>query len=392
MPATRVDSAPAGVRRPSRQAAVERAVLPFPIVGPADRTSGQHSSVLWLALQDASAAAAASLGQSLASRGVTRADIDASLAVLCECVRHAVRERAPHVRDLPSRIPARQCLEALRRGFLANVRRASDDGDREALLDVLDAFDRVQDALDADCAQRVMTQLTGPAALDLLVEVVHDMRSPLGSVLFLVETLRKSQSGPINAVQERQLGIVYNAAFGLSALTNDLTEMARGCDRMVDPRPLPFSIAEVARTVGEIVQPIAEEKRLALTIDSPPASFRLGHPAALHRVLLNLTTNALKFTNEGGVKICAREKGRSAVEFSVTDTGKGIPPDVAETLFDAFRCRAQPGQVAFSSAGLGLAICRKLTEAMGSELRVEAAPERGTRFVFELELPVATTY
>jgi signal transduction histidine kinase len=78
------------------------------------------------------------------------------------------------------------------------------------------------------------------------------------------------------------------------------------------------------------------------------------------------------------------------VEFSVRDTGRGIPPQVMTTLFDAFRRRQKAGEYTFSSAGLGLSICRKLVEVMGGELHVETAPEAGTRFYFELDLPLAS--
>jgi signal transduction histidine kinase len=89
------------------------------------------------------------------------------------------------------------------------------------------------------------------------------------------------------------------------------------------------------------------------------------------------------------VTVAARAVTRKRVEFSVQDTGRGIPPQVVATLFDAFRRRQNPGDYAFSSAGLGLSICRKLITAMGSELQVKTELERGTRFAFELDLPPA---
>jgi signal transduction histidine kinase len=110
---------------------------------------------------------------------------------------------------------------------------------------------------------------------------------------------------------------------------------------------------------------------------------------ALSRVLLNLTTNALKFTAEGSVDVTAKETGSRAVEFSVRDTGRGIPPQSMATLYEPFRRRQKPGEYAFSGSGLGLSICRKLVEAMGSSLEVETAPGYGTRFHFELDLPLA---
>jgi signal transduction histidine kinase len=115
----------------------------------------------------------------------------------------------------------------------------------------------------------------------------------------------------------------------------------------------------------------------------------VGHPSALNRVILNLATNALKFTNEGSVVVEATPRSRTAVEFSVTDTGRGIPDSVLATLFDSFRRRVTDESYAFSSAGLGLAICQKLIRAMGGELSVDTELERGTRFSFEIELPAA---
>jgi signal transduction histidine kinase len=141
--------------------------------------------------------------------------------------------------------------------------------------------------------------------------------------------------------------------------------------------------------VRDIVQPIAEEKSLTVRLSLPESDFRIGHPVALSRVLLNLTTNALKFTAEGFVEVTARETEARAVEFSVRDTGRGIPPQSMATLYEPFRRRQKPGEYAFSGSGLGLSICRKLVEAMGSTLEVETAPGYGTRFYFILDLPLA---
>jgi signal transduction histidine kinase len=142
--------------------------------------------------------------------------------------------------------------------------------------------------------------------------------------------------------------------------------------------------------VRDIVQPMAEEKGLTVRLIVPEADSRLGHPGALNRVLLNLTTNALKFTSEGYVELAAKQTSRTRLEFSVRDTGRGIPAEVMSSLFDTFRRRTKPGDYTFSSAGLGLAICRKLVSAMGGELKVDTAPDYGTRFYFEVELPMAS--
>jgi signal transduction histidine kinase len=85
--------------------------------------------------------------------------------------------------------------------------------------------------------------------------------------------------------------------------------------------------------------------------------------------------------------VTCTELDRTRVEFSVQDTGRGIPGHVLDNLFEAFRQRQAPGDYAFSSAGLGLSICQLLVRAMGGELQIETELERGTRFYFTLDLP-----
>ena len=148
-------------------------------------------------------------------------------------------------------------------------------------------------------------------------------------------------------------------------------------------------MADILESVRDIVQPIAEEKALEVRIAAAPGDYRVGHPVALSRVLLNLTTNALKFTSEGFVEVTARGGRAHETEFSVRDTGRGIPPQSMATLFEPFRRRQKQGEYAFSGSGLGLSICRKLVEAMGSRLDVETSATTGTCFRFVLRLPSA---
>ncbi len=291
--------------------------------------------------------------------------------------------------DLPRTVLGRRLLELIRRVLLDRLSVTSSPTDAASLLCVFRAIEMVQQALEPDWAQHFADRLTGPDGMELVVEVAHDLRSPLTSILFLAETLQRARSGPINAIQERQLGLIYSAAFGLSSLASDVIELARGGDRLVDLDPLPFSISDIFESVHDIVQPIAEEKGLQVRLVNPAEDFRVGHPVALSRVLLNLTTNALKFTSEGYVEVRGEQGEGNKVEFSVRDTGRGIPPHAMLTLFEPFRRRQKQGEYAFSGAGLGLSICRKLVEAMHSTLRVETSAEQGTRFYFELDLPLA---
>jgi signal transduction histidine kinase len=132
---------------------------------------------------------------------------------------------------------------------------------------------------------------------------------------------------------------------------------------------------------------MAEEKGLEVRLQLPEAGdSRMGQPVALTRALLNLTTNALKYTDEGHVTLGARAVSRTGVHFWVHDTGRGLTPDVLASLFDPFQRRYSRADYSFSSSGLGLSICRKVIALMGGELQVESAPDQGTRFFFTLDL------
>ena len=229
----------------------------------------------------------------------------------------------------------------------------------------------------------------GPDGLELFVEVVHDLRSPLTSILFLAETLQRGRSGDVTNLQQRQLGLIYSAALGLSGLVSNALELAGGTDELLDSEPSPLSLSELLESVAAIALPMAEEKGLQITVSPAQPDSRLGQPVALSRAVLNLTTNALKFTDTGSVEIRATPRGATRLEFSVRDTGPGINPDALTYLYQPFRRARGRDGYCFSGTGLGLAISRKLVAAMGAELKLETG-SWGTLFYFELDLPVLT--
>ena len=283
---------------------------------------------------------------------------------------------------------ARRVLGMIRARFIAMASEADPQPASPELVTVLLAIEQVEARLAPTWDQHFADRMSGPDGLELVVEVAHDLRSPLTSILFLAETLLRGRSGPVTALQERQLGLIYSAAFGLSSVASDVVELVRGRDRLADLEPMPFSVSDIFESVRDIVRPIAEEKGLEVRLATPSKPFRLGHPVALNRVLLNLVTNALKFTDEGTVELAAQERG-DHVEFSVRDTGRGIPPQAMALLFEPFRRRQREREYAFSGSGLGLSICRKFVEAMGSQLEVQTELGKGTRFHFALVLPSA---
>ena len=362
-------------------------VTPVRVWDPDGPTGAAVGPALWEALREAVLWAQAEWERAV-EHAAGMDEVTLHLAQLCAAIRQEASGQNADLAALPRNALSRRLVGLIRSAFVERAR-ALPSPDAGQLLGVLGAIEQVSQRLEADWSQHFADRLSGPDGLELVVEVAHDLRSPLTSILFLAETLQRARSGPVNPVQERQLGLIYSAAFGLSSVASDVIELARGGDRLVDLDPIPFSVTDILESVRDIVQPIAEEKSLAVQLSTPEADFRIGHPVALSRVLLNLTTNALKFTAEGFVEVTAKETGVRAVEFSVRDTGRGIPPQSMATLYEPFRRRQKPGEYAFSGSGLGLSICRKLVEAMGSTLEVETSPGYGTRFYFVLDLPLA---
>jgi signal transduction histidine kinase len=350
-------------------------------------TAGSVAPVLWDALRESVLWAEAEW-ERVVEHAAGAEEATAHLAQLSAAIRQEAAGTASDTSTVPRNALSRRLLGLIRTAFVDRAR-ALPTPDPAQLLRILHSIEVVGQHLEADWSQHFTDRLSAPDGLELVVEVAHDLRSPLTSILFLAETLQRGRSGPVNPVQERQLGLIYSAAFGLSSVASDVIELARGGDRLVDLDPIPFSVTDILESVRDIVQPIAEEKNLAVRVTSPDADFRIGHPVALSRVLLNLTTNALKFTAEGAVEVTAIARNPRCIEFSVRDTGRGIPPQSMATLFEPFRRRQKPGEYTFSGSGLGLSICRKLVEAMGSVMQVETAPGYGTRFYFVLDLPPA---
>ena len=274
----------------------------------------------------------------------------------------------------------RSVLDLLRTEFLRELH-AETNIDGRQLVRVLQGFDTVT------AKQAPPNKSLSNFGLEALVEVAHDMRSPLTSILFLVDAIRTGKSGSVSPIQERQLGLIYGAALGLSTLASDLVDLVRGGGGLVEGPAAPFSIAEVVCGVRDLVTPIAEEKGLRLECAPPATDGRVGYASAVSRVLLNLTTNAVKFTETGSVQIDCTEITTTRVRFSVTDSGTGLPQEVRRSLFSPFTLSR--GRMRFSNSGLGLSICRSLLRSLDSELHMQTSSGHGSCFSFELELPPA---
>ena len=313
-----------------------------------------------------------------------RLQVRARLSEVVNWLIFSLRNKSHDSTPVPPVI-AREYVSTLKVNFLSELA-TTPDLDANEVVRTLMKLDEAEEAWKRTDRGKFISRLTGADCADAVVAIAHDIRSPLCSILLLVDALRRAEKSSPNPIRERQLGLIYGAAFGLSTTVSNLIGAARGED-LVQGQPMPFSVSETMHSVSTIVQPMCEEKGIPLGVEFPDNDVRIGHSSAIQQALLNLASNALRYTDAGSVAMGCSEISGDRVEFWVEDTGPGIPDDVLERLCYGFP--PEGVKLRFSSAGLGLAIVRTLVEAMGSTLAVDSGSD-GTRFSFVLTLPVVS--
>lgn len=216
----------------------------------------------------------------------------------------------------------------------------------------------------------------------LLATVSHDIRTPVTGIVGMVDLLLER---PLDARTRELVVGVQNSAAGLTTLLNNLLDLARVEAGRLE---LQRSDTDLEATIDEVLQmvgPLAQRKHVPLVAAMDPrcAGWLHTDPSRFKQVLLNLVSNAVKFTERGAVTVVARpdvSRGVPWVDIAVTDTGPGMGPEEIDTIFDAF-VQGRPGiHQRHGGAGLGLAIAQQLTGALGGELTVSSAPGVGTTF------------
>ncbi len=229
---------------------------------------------------------------------------------------------------------------------------------------------------------------------NFLASMSHEIRTPLNGVLGMAALLAKTALTP---TQHEFLATVQMSGRHLLALLNDVLDMAKISSGHLELEASPIDLADLLRTSAQHVAFRAAEKSIALHVEPPatPTPPVLADPHRLQQVLLNLLTNALKFTERGTVRLLAEVRSETpealTVCFRVHDTGVGIAPDRQEAVFEEFTQAYSDTTRRFGGTGLGLAISRRLVEQMGGQLVLSSESGTGTTFAFTIRLPRATT-
>jgi len=224
-----------------------------------------------------------------------------------------------------------------------------------------------------------------------LANMSHELRTPLNAVLGYAQILMRDEG--LSERQRKGLATIRNSGEHLLALIDDILDLAKVEAGRLELYPEPVPLPEFVRVIDDIIRVEAIDKKLAFHCDVPadlPAVV-VADEKRLRQVLLNMLSNAVKFTETGGVilRIAAtpRDRGMARLHFEVQDSGPGIAAEQHEAIFHPFVQGGTPHGRS-SGTGLGLAISRQLTRLMGGELRLESEPARGSRFWFEIDVPV----
>jgi signal transduction histidine kinase len=223
---------------------------------------------------------------------------------------------------------------------------------------------------------------------DFLATMSHELRTPLNSIIGFSEVLLSSDN--LTEKQQRYAANIMSGGKQLLAMINDILELAKLEAGKMRLHPEPLEITSICEHAAAMFREQAEKKNIDLKVLPDAAAPSIRQDAGkLHQILTNLTSNAVKFTPEGGrVTIRATADDTEAV-FTVSDTGVGIAPEEQELVFEKFRQAANPLTREQGGTGLGLSIVRELAKLLGGDVTVHSELGRGSTFTVRVAAKLA---
>lgn len=244
-------------------------------------------------------------------------------------------------------------------------------------------------------AAREQADMASRAKSEFLANMSHELRTPLNSIIGISRILYEDQK--IDREHKEMIDITYRAASNLLDIVNDILDLSKVESGKMELESITFSLHEVLNNVLETILPLSSEKGLTFhsTVSEPMPAYLMGDPVRLGRVMMNLISNAVKYTEQGSVTVCvksvAQQNDYVNLEFSVTDTGIGIPQEKLGLIFDKFIQSDSSITRRYGGSGLGLAITKEIVDLMGGEIGVESQVGRGSRFWFTVPFKTELT-
>ncbi|MCR5876265.1 ATP-binding protein [Phenylobacterium sp. J426] len=216
-----------------------------------------------------------------------------------------------------------------------------------------------------------------------LATMSHEIRTPLNGVLGMAQAMAVETLEPR---QRDRLQVIRQSGESLLAILNDILDLSKIEAGKLELEIVDFDLTDLARGAYSAFTAVANKKGLSFALDTRAAAGRYrGDPSRIRQVLYNLISNALKFTDQGEVRVVAEHK-YGTLTLTVTDTGQGIAPEALPKLFSKFDQLDSSTTRRFGGTGLGLAICRELAQLMGGMVTVESELGRGSRFTLRIPL------
>ena len=220
-----------------------------------------------------------------------------------------------------------------------------------------------------------------------LANMSHEIRTPMNGILGMADLLDKTN---LDGSQKNYLRLIKNSADNLLVIINDILDLAKIESGKLTLEQIPFDISEVIKNAVLSLTYKAEEKGIALIINPIVIqdSIVIGDPFRLSQIFLNLINNAIKFTENGSVEISGRipyaDDHEITFEFTVKDTGIGIPKEKLDLIFEGFTQASVDTTRKYGGTGLGLTICKDLIQMQGGNIWVESKLNEGSKFIFSL--------